>query len=211
MIQDMSLDHAASEHPAVTAGEVAAFRDAVRRFVGARVRDDALADDLTQEIFVRVLQRLPQVKDPRRIMGWLFQIARNVVTDHFRQHRPNEPLTDQRSVDQDAGEAALDREALELHDRLASYIRSVVYNLPPAYREALIRTEYEGLSQVELARELGLSVSAAKSRVQRAREMVRATIEKCCHWEVDTYGTVVACEPRRQACGCKEPASQRES
>ena len=54
---------------------VVRFRDPVRRFVGARVRNDALADDLTQEIFIRVLRRLPEVKDPRRVMGWMFQIA----------------------------------------------------------------------------------------------------------------------------------------
>ena len=56
------------------------------------------------------------------------------------------------------------------------------------------------LSQVELAARIGLSVSAAKSRVQRARQMVREIIDRCCRFEVDRYGRVIACHPRH--CGC---------
>jgi RNA polymerase sigma-70 factor (ECF subfamily) len=70
------------------------------------------------------------------------------------------------------------------------------------YRDAIIATEYDGLSQVELAQRLGLSVSAAKSRVQRARAMVRETIERCCHFDVDHYGTVVDYTPRIETCEC---------
>jgi RNA polymerase sigma-70 factor (ECF subfamily) len=70
------------------------------------------------------------------------------------------------------------------------------------YRDAIIATDYDGLSQVELAQRLGLSVSAAKSRVQRARAMVRTQIERCCHFEVDHYGTVVDCTPRIETCEC---------
>jgi RNA polymerase sigma-70 factor (ECF subfamily) len=58
------------------------------------------------------------------------------------------------------------------------------------------------MTQVELARHLGLGLSAAKSRVQRAREMVRARVEKCCHLEFDAYGTMVDCRRRTTPAEC---------
>lgn len=83
-------------------------------------------------------------------------------------------------------------------------MRDVVKTLPPIYREAILLTEYEHMTQAELARRLGLGLSAAKSRVQRARALVRERVEKCCHVEFDAYGTLVHCRRRsRVSCDCK--------
>lgn len=182
--------------------QVVRFRDPVRRFVGARVRNDALADDLTQDIFVRVLRRLPEVKDHRRVVGWIFQIARNTVADHFRGSRPTSPVRETDWTENSSQSATLAVEEERLRDELSAYVRDVVKTLPPIYREAILLTGYEGMTQVELARHLGLGLSAAKSRVQRAREMVRDRVEKCCHVEFDAYGTMVECRRREASGGC---------
>lgn len=185
------------------AEHVVRFRDPVRRFVGARVRNDALADDLTQEIFVRVLRRLPEVKDHRRVVGWIFQIARNAVADHFRRSRPTASVREVDGHEDSSREAVGAVEEQRLRDELTDYVRDVVKTLPPLYREAILLTEYEGMTQVELARHLGLGLSAAKSRVQRARALVRERVEKCCHVEFDAYGTLVECRRRSPAnCAC---------
>ncbi|HAH00091.1 MAG TPA: RNA polymerase subunit sigma-24, partial [Ktedonobacter sp.] len=62
-------------------------------------------------------------------------------------------------------------------------IKTMVDSLPNDYREALYLTEYEGLTQRELADRLGLSFSGAKSRVQRAREKLKVMLLDCCHFE----------------------------
>ena len=183
----------------VDAGQL---RAAVRRFIGARVADAATADDLTQEVFVKVQKRSAQVRDPRRLMGWVIQIARNTVADFFRGARSTEPFKEEHAADSPAQPESFDREETQLRTELSAYIRSVVETLPAIYREALVLTEYDGLSQVELAQRLGLSVSAAKSRVQRARAMVRETIDRCCDFDVDRYGTVVDCTPKESRCNC---------
>ena len=74
---------------------------------------------------------------------------------------------------------------------LALSLRGLVEQLPDPYREALLLTEFQGLSQVELAGRLGLSVSAAKSRVQRARGKLRDMLLACCHIELDRRGRVI--------------------
>lgn len=190
---------ATADHPA--AEQIVALRGAVRRFIGSRVKNPAVADDLTQDVFLKVMRQFAHVRDPRRIMGWVFQIARNEVADHFRRARPTEEFSEERDAVPLDGFPVTDREEVRLRDALARYIRDVVNSLPPPYREALLLTDYEGLSQVELAARIGLSVSAAKSRVQRARLMAREIIDRCCHFEVDRYGRVIACQAKQCGCG----------
>ena len=75
-----------------------------------------------------------------------------------------------------------------------------VIRIGSTYSEALLLTDYEGLSQRELATRLGLSFSSAKSRVQRAREMLRQLLLDCCHFEFDRLGRVVDYQPRCDCC-----------
>lgn len=191
-----------SASPAALDVQPSDLRAAVRRFIGARVRDAATADDLTQEVFVKMQKRIAQVRDPKRLMGWLIQIARNTVADFFRGARRMEPLQDEHIAGERVQPDSFEREERLLREELAAYVRTVVEGLPAMYREALVLTEYDGLTQVELAKHLGLTVSAAKSRVQRARALVRAVVDRCCHFEVDAYGAVIACTPREQRCEC---------
>ena len=72
----------------------------------------------------------------------------------------------------------------------------MVESLPDDYRQALLLTEYEGLTQRELAERLGLSVSGAKSRVQRAREKLKEMLLDCCHFEFDRLGRVIDYQPK---------------
>jgi RNA polymerase sigma-70 factor, ECF subfamily len=196
--------------PLPTGGELSAtphsfdeMRAAVRRFVGSRVKDSATADDLTQDVLLKVHLRLAQVRDPRRIMGWVIQIARNTIMDYFRAHRTSDEWVEEVHSSRGAPESASASEEDQLREDLNVYIRSVVQGLPAMYRDALLFTEFDGLTQVELAERLGLSISAAKSRVQRARAMVHQTIERCCHFQVDRYGTVLDYSPRRATCRCE--------
>ena len=100
-------------------------------------------------------------------------------------------------------ETPVTREESELRESLNEYVRGVVEGLPEPHRTALVLTEYEGLSQVELAARLGLTISAAKSRVQRARAEVRHIVEACCRITTDAYGGVTECEERSEkSCAC---------
>jgi RNA polymerase sigma-70 factor (ECF subfamily) len=78
--------------------------------------------------------------------------------------------------------------------------------LPEPYSQALILTEYEGLSQKEMAERLGISFSGAKSRVQRARRKLRDLLLQCCHFELDRrafldyYPYCRGCNPSLKYC-----------
>jgi RNA polymerase sigma-70 factor (ECF subfamily) len=84
----------------------------------------------------------------------------------------------------------------DVQAELAPSVAAMVNVLPEPYREALYLTEYQGLSQRDLATRLGLSFSGAKSRVQRAREKLKQLLLDCCHFEFDRLGRVIDYQPR---------------
>ena len=182
------------------------LRGAIRAFVLSRVKERAIADDITQETLLRLTRRLHTLRDSERLEAWVFQIARNAVTDHFRGSKESEPFDEESHVSALESEKhhPMAREDERLREAVGAYLRSVVENLPEPYRGALQLTELEGVSQVELAGKIGLSVSAAKSRVQRARAMLRAEMERCCRWETDGYGAVLDVQPKSADC-CDRP------
>lgn len=163
--------------------------DDLRRYVARRVPE--AADDVVQEIFLRIHERIGELRDADRLAAWVFRIARSVVVDHVRRKKPvGEP---DESLAIDAGED-------NVNELVASWLPRMLESMPEPYREALVLCEIEGLSQQELADRLGLSLSGAKSRVQRGRRLLEETLLDCCHLERDTRGNVLAYEPRRSCC-----------
>lgn len=165
----------------------------LRPFVARRVRSEADADDVLQDVFLRMQRGLAGLRDDERFGPWVYQVARSAVVDHQRvaaKHRVAE--ADGRA------EPALDAEddARAVEQELAGYLAPFVATLPSPYREALTLTELEGLSQQQAADQLGVSLSGMKSRVQRGRRRLRQALEACCTIALDARGRVIACEPR---------------
>ncbi|HEX5054520.1 MAG TPA: sigma-70 family RNA polymerase sigma factor [Planctomycetota bacterium] len=169
----------------------------LRAFVRRRVRDEHAAEDLVQEVFARLAQEVAKRGQPPQLAPWLFRTARNAVVDHHRAHRPAAGLPEGLS-----DPAVVDPAEAEI-ERLLGSCRSFVHGLPPKYREAVLLTEYEGLSQVQLAERLGIPVSTAKSRVQRGRAQLQKALTECCTFDLDRRGGVV--DWRRRARGDGPP------
>jgi len=154
----------------------------LRNFIRARVRDHTAAEDILQEVFVKIHHKLPTLRAGERVEAWVWRVTRNAITDHFRRTRPSEPLP---------AELASDSEReLELPD-LTPCIRRFVGELPPNYRDALVLAEWQGLTQDQMVKQLGLSISGAKSRVQRARIQLKELLHDCRRFELDRRGNVL--------------------
>jgi RNA polymerase sigma-70 factor (ECF subfamily) len=167
------------------------FASQLRSFIRARVRDHTVAEDILQEVFVKIHRNLPTLKASEQVEAWVWRIARNAISDHFRRARPGEPLSTEF-----AGEAEV---PVEVPD-LSPCVRRFVGELPPTYRDALVLTEWQGMTQEQMAKRLGLSISGAKSRVQRARLQLKELLLDCCRFELDRRGNVLEMQPRRMKC-----------
>lgn len=171
------------------------FSEPLRQFLQRRVSDPVLAQDLLQEVFLKAGAGLAGLTETSRLPGWLFRIARNAVIDHYRTRKETVPMPDTLAAPEapESGET----------EALQAAFRRMIHHLPPPYREAILLTEFEGLTQQQYADRLGLSLSAAKSRVQRGRAELKKRLLECCRFEVDRRGHAFDCEPRR-ADACPE-------
>jgi RNA polymerase sigma-70 factor (ECF subfamily) len=108
------------------------------------------------------------------------------------------------AVDVDETEASAARE-------LSGCLNPLINTLAAADRQALQMVEFEGLTQVEAATRLGLSISGMKSRVQRARSHLRVALDDCCRIALDRRGGVISYESRTGSCGSCSPGSGPDS
>ena len=171
------------------------------RFIRARVGDEGAAEDILQDVFLKIHTRIDTLRDEDRLEGWVWQIVRHAIADHHRGRRPAAELPEGLAAPDGTDDNA------DAGRQLVPFIRATVAGLPGPYREALLLTEYGGLTQQELADRAGISLSGAKSRVQRAREKVKTVLLECCHFEFDRRGRIVDYQPRCDDCaseGCGE-------
>jgi RNA polymerase sigma-70 factor (ECF subfamily) len=182
-----------------------AFHVPLLRFIRKRIPDEATSEDILQEVFLKIHQRIETLKEVKKLEGWVYQITRNAIIDYYRSRElPSLPL--------DVPEALELTEELPDDDVVSALfpsVRAMIRSLPEQDRQALILTEYQGLTQKELAERLSLSLSGAKSRVQRAREKLKQQLLQCCHFEIDRRGHIITYQPHCQSCltetCCSEP------
>jgi RNA polymerase sigma-70 factor (ECF subfamily) len=151
------------------------FSDRLRGFIARRVDSKADAEDILQDVFLRIHQHAGDVQRADRLTSWLFQITRNAIADFYRapvRREAPESVAGAAALERaDGGDpvAEIDQEASLAREELAGCLRPMVERLPPAYREAVALVDLTGLTQVEAAARQGLTVSGMKSRVQRGR------------------------------------------
>jgi RNA polymerase sigma-70 factor, ECF subfamily len=171
------------------------FSEQLRRFIRSRVSDEATADDILQDVFLKIQKRLAQLDDSSKLQSWIYLIARNAVIDQYRMRKETVEVPESLAAETSADEP--DIEGLKVA------FRRMIDALPEPYRETIVLTELEGLTQKELAERLGISVSGAKSRVQRGRERLKQALLDCCKFEFDRRGRVIDCSPNEGG-GCPE-------
>jgi RNA polymerase sigma-70 factor (ECF subfamily) len=131
----------------------------------------ALAEDLTQEVFMRILRYRTTFRGDAPFSAWMYRLARNVASDHFARRRAlTEPLAE---AAEPVSSEPLASEALEHGERLARVRRSF-RELAPEKRELLVLARFQGLPHAEIAEILGCSAGAVKVRVHRALRELRA-------------------------------------
>lgn len=169
---------------------------ALRSFISRRISDSSQTEDILQDVFIKIHSNIDLLKENTKIRSWVYQIARNTIIDYYRKQKiklediDEIPLEDEKALN-DINNMI----ELEPAQKVAAGLRGMIDDLPEKYSQALYLVEFEGLTQVELADKLGISVSGAKSRVQRGRQLLKDSLMKCCHFELDRYGAIINIHP----------------
>jgi RNA polymerase sigma-70 factor, ECF subfamily len=175
-------------------GRDTAHRELIKRYerpvfslVFRMVRDRELAEDLTQDTFVKVLSHLDRYRTDFKFSSWLFKIANNVAIDHLRRRQldtvsidgsPHAMTPDAVEASRfdisDASENALDEMQAK---ELGSAIEQAISGLRPEYRSCILLRHVEGRSYEEIASTLDLPLGTVKTYIHRARHELRRALE----------------------------------
>jgi RNA polymerase sigma-70 factor (ECF subfamily) len=167
----------------------------LHRFVSARVRSASDANDLVQVILERAMSKAPEV-EVDNIAGWLFGIARNAVVDHYRA----QARAFQRAADALEASAVPPAETDEERRSVIACMEPLLDTMNRADSQLLRWADMEGRPLQSIADELGISLTATKSRVQRARKAFVKTTRECCAITRDARGRVTSLTPRPHSC-----------
>jgi RNA polymerase sigma-70 factor (ECF subfamily) len=165
------------------------FRGPLKSFIAKRIQDETSAEDLVHDVFLKIHDQIKSLKDQDKLPAWIYQIARNSIIDSYRKKQQMVDITDPiLELEQS--------EMVQTPEDLNRVVQSMIEKLSPQDKEAHILSDFQGINQAEIARRLGISLSGAKSRVQRARKKLKELLLECCHFEFDRYGTVFDYRPK---------------
>ena len=160
-------------------------------FIARRVGDRDSAEDILQDVMLRIHRHAGELERSSAVGAWVHQIARNAIADHYRRASGRRERPSGFDLDREE-QVVLEPISAELRSELAECLGPLLERLPAHQRDALTLTEVEGLTQASAAAQLGLSTSGMKSRVQRGRAQLRELLDACCEVELDRRGGVTS-------------------
>lgn len=170
------------------------FQVELKRFILNRTRNQADTDDILQEVFLKIIHHIDKVNEAKNMRNYLYGIVRNTLYDHSKKRQP--------TVSEEFMPVELtDEETQSLNETIADCcVKPFIQQLPDKYKDALLLSDLQDVSQKELAERYQISYSAAKSRVQRGREKLKDLILECCAYESDAYGNLMDTEKENRPC-----------
>jgi RNA polymerase sigma-70 factor (ECF subfamily) len=151
------------------------------------LRNPAEADDLLQDLFIKALRQGERFCNVQNARAWLFEVARNTLTDHLRVRRDTVELPD------DLAHSVIEADTV---DSLSACLPRVLSELSAQDRESITACDLQGMSQADFAAAQGITLSAAKSRILRARNRLKAHMSVACQVQIDKGGRVADFVPR---------------
>ncbi|NSW93866.1 MAG: sigma-70 family RNA polymerase sigma factor [Bacteroidales bacterium] len=162
----------------------------LKRYLISKTRDFELSEDIAQEVMVKLINAFNKniyLQNPR---GWLFETARNTLVDHYRKSSPSERLEEIDFQD------TIPNEIEKLSDTEADFLIPMIKLLPAKYSEPLFMSDIENIPLKIIGEKLGISLSATKMRVQRARKMLLDLFHECCEIKYTKSGKFSHCTVR---------------
>ncbi len=182
-----------------------AYHDRVVAYAARLLGPDA-ADDVAQEVFVKVGRSLQQLEDLSKLTSWIYAITLNTVRDAARRTSGSRRLLGLVGPEREDGNGVVEpqvpdtdgrspEEAAIRNEMVACYL-DYVRQLPPSYYQTFVLSELEDLSNEEIARRLALSVGTVKIRLHRARARLHSQLRRDCSCYTNERGELMGAPKR---------------
>jgi RNA polymerase sigma-70 factor (ECF subfamily) len=156
------------------------FSDKLFYFIVARVDSKEDAEDLLQEVFIKMQLNIDKFEHGTNLNAWLYAITRNTITDYYRSKKPNQ------SIESTLSKELFDDVTSDSHDFCC--LEPHINELPEKYQRTIYLSEIKGYKHQDISDELGVSLSAIKSQVVRGRELLKEKFVSCCKYHLNSDG-----------------------
>ena len=181
------------------------FEKPIRDYVLRMIREKSAADDLAQEVFLKVHNNLASFQDKSKLSTWIYKIATNVCLDYFRsasykKGERTQPLESEGSREDSQANEYQRNVSVEEHvikEEMGDCVREYVDGLPEDYRTVIILHDLQGLKNREIAEILSCSLDTVKIRLHRARKKLKAILESNCDFDRDD-SNVLGCDRKAE-------------
>ncbi|MBI3583201.1 MAG: RNA polymerase sigma factor [Nitrospinae bacterium] len=173
------------------------YESKIYNFIYRMTQNDADAEELTQEVFIKVWDGLDEFRSDSSVGTWIHRIASNVCFDFFRKNKQNDRHEPLEMKDEYLYDAKLPSvEDTVYKENMAECIRKYIMGLPEDYRAVILLHDIEGFKNSDIADMLGISLDTVKIRLHRARGRLREVLSKECQVLYDKNGDIY-CEPKK--------------
>jgi RNA polymerase sigma-70 factor (ECF subfamily) len=156
----------------------------IKQFICYKVDDDDCCNDILHDLFLKITDNIEKISLLEKPASYIKKMAQNAVIDFYKKKKLIQ-VCDCNQLEQK--QEFSDRELYNIS--LMPFIQS----LPSIYKEAVFLSDIEGVPQKDMAERLNISYTGVKSRVQRARKMLKDAILNCCNYKFDKFGNIISC------------------
>lgn len=162
------------------------FYTYLHSYILGKVKDKTLAEDIIQDVMLKLVESHKKEKEITNIKAWLFQVSRNTIYDYYKKNALVFNLDKEWNIEQEA-----DSEFSKI--LVSDYVIPMINLLPKNYATPLLLSDIEKIPQKDIATKLNLELSATKMRIQRGRIKLRDLFVECCDLEYDQKGNFMGC------------------
>ncbi len=150
------------------------FKDALNGYIYKKIKNTESAEEINQQVLMKVVNSCCSNTHIRNVRSWLFQIAHNTTIDYLKNSKKNIVLETDFEEELESS----------IYDEIAPFVTTLINSLPPKYALPLKMADIDEMKQQVIAEKLNLSLSATKSRIQRARKLLKQ--EVLLHFKLDS-------------------------
>lgn len=158
----------------------------LKAYILKKVDDKSIAEDIVQEVMIKLIESHQKSTNIENIKAWLFQVSRNTIYDYYKKKNVEVDFEDHWDIETDLSDPFS-------KIMVSDYIIPMIKLLPSDYAVPLMLSDIENVPQKDIAKKIELGVSATKMRIQRGRKKLRDLFVECCDIEYDKDGNFVAC------------------
>jgi len=165
------------------------YKNGLQFYILKKVKDKDIANDLSHEVLMKIYNSCCSNNEIKNVRSWMFQIAHNTTIDYLKKENKYTNVVPE----------IFEKDENNLYKEAEELMKPLIKLLPEKYAVPLQLSDIEEVKQAEVSKIINLSLTATKSRIQRARKLLKEKIIECCNLELDEKGNLLSIEIK-QSC-----------